>query len=103
MLAYSPLLSVQFSLLLLLPSSSSKMVGRVVLLMWLEEELSVEVEGGMEIGEGADKGAGEGWGAEGMGDNSLVFTPGQGADDDFLPECGKKLEREREAATAPHS
>lgn len=75
------------------------MVGRVVLHMWLEEELSIEVVGGMEIGAGA----GEGLGAEGFVDNSLIFTPGQGADDDFLPECGKKLEREREAATAPHS
>jgi len=66
------------------------MVGRVVLQMWLEEELS-ELVGGMEmgVGEGAD--------------NSVIFTPGHGADDDFLPECGKKLEREREAATAPHS
>ena len=95
-------MSVQFSLLLL-PSSSSKMVGRVVLQMWLEEELSVEVVGGMEIGARADMGAGVGLGVEGIGDNSLFFTPGQGADDDFLPECGKKLEREREAATAPHS
>ena len=24
-------------------------------------------------------------------------------DDNFIPECGKRLEREREAATAPHS
>ena len=79
------------------------MVGRVVLQMWLEEELSVEVVGGMEIGAGADMGTGVGLGVEGIGDNSLIFTPGQGADDDFLPECGKKLEREREAATAPHS
>jgi len=83
------------------------MVGKVVLLMWLEEELSVEGGTGMVIGEGADMGAGEGLGAGGagggMGHNSLDFTPGQGADDDFLPECGKKLEREREAATAPHS
>jgi len=78
------------------------MVGRMVL-QWLEEELSVEVMGGIEIREGADMGTGVGWGAVGMGDNSLFFTPGQGADDDFLPECGKKLEREREAATAPHS
>lgn len=79
------------------------MVGRVVLQMWLEEELSVEVVGGMEIWARADMGAGVGLGVEGIGDNSLIFTPGQGADDDFLPECGKKLEREREAATAPHS
>ena len=38
------------------------------------------------------------------------WVPGRGyavmfsvSDDDLLPECGKRLEREREAATAPHS
>ena len=61
------------------------MVGRVVLQLWLEEELSMVV---MVVGGGVGV------------DNS---TPGQGAGDDLLPECGKKLEREREAATAPHS
>jgi len=60
------------------------MVGRVVLQVWLEEELSRVVV--VVVGVGVD--------------NS---TPGQGAGDDLLPECGKKLEREREAATAPHS
>ena len=46
-------------------------------------------------------------GVEGVaGGDSSCFTPGraEGEDDGFLfPECGKKLEREREAATAPHS
>jgi len=93
------------------------MVGRIVLPLplWLEvgSELSLfetGVDGGgsgpvEEDFGGVEMGAwvvvvedGEGF------DNSLTFTPGQGADDDdFLPECGKKLEREREAATAPHS
>jgi len=75
------------------------MVGKVLLQLWLEAELSLVDVGGMEIGIGAGEGLGEG----GCEDSSLFFTPGQGADDDFLPECGKKLEREREAATAPHS
>merc|ERR1719278_2033908 len=59
--------------------------------------------GGLVRGEGG----GEGGGGEGVaGGGSSCFTPGraEGEDDGFLfPECGKKLEREREAATAPHS
>ena len=43
---------------------------------------------------------------EGTGKNEgmLGALVVEGEDDGFLfPECGKKLEREREAATAPHS
>ena len=55
-------------------------------------------------------GAGDGEaGGEGEADMEAVAMPGRGqsvillSEDDLLPECGKRLEREREAATAPHS
>ena len=44
------------------------------------------------------------------GGETAEWVPGRGSqvmfsvsDDDLCPECGKRLEREREAATAPHS
>lgn len=49
-------------------------------------------------------------GGEAEADMEAGWVPGRGyavmfsvSDDDLLPECGKRLEREREAATAPHS
>ena len=103
-----------------MPCSSSRMVGRLVAPAPEEEpaELSVggrgEEGGGSRVmgGRGAGglvrgEGGGEGGVGEGVaGGDSSCFTPGraEGEDDGFLfPECGKKLEREREAATAPHS
>ena len=101
-----------------MPCSSSGMVGRLVA-PTMEEE-SAELSAGGSEGGGSrvmgGKGAGgvvrgEGGGEGGVGEgvaggDSSCFTPGraEGEDDGFLfPECGKKLEREREAATAPHS
>ena len=103
--------------------SSSKMVGR------LEEEPAELSDGGAGgdgggstlMGGGGAWAAGEqvmggrgaggvvrgGGGGEGVAEgDSSCFTPGraEGEDDGFcFPECGKKLEREKEAATAPHS
>jgi len=92
----------------MMPCSSSGMVGRLVLLQWLEEELEeLSVEGGRGEGMGRRmEGVGgvasvEGEGVAGGPDSS---GPGRREGDDFLvPECGKKLAREKEAATAPHS
>jgi len=83
------------------------MVGRLMLLQWLEEvELSVLVggEGGCEgLGIGALGFKQEGEGVARGADSSLGW-PGRREVDGFLvPECGKKLAREKEAATAPHS
>ena len=78
----------------------------------------VLLDGGQAVvvlpGEGElPEGGGEGWGGlggRGAGEGvageevSSCLAPGRGAGDGFLfPGCGNKLEREKEAATAPQS
>jgi len=89
-----------FSSTLLMPCSSSGIVGRLVVLQWLEEELEeLSVQGGRG-GIGRRR---EGEGVAREADSSGDW-PGHREGDGFLvPECGKKLAREKEAATAPHS
>lgn len=83
------------------------MVGRLMLLQWLEEEeLSVFVVLGCceGLGIGALGLIVEGEGVARGTDSSLGWPGRRELVDGFLlPECGKKLAREKEAATAPHS